>query len=118
MRGRNLIPVEQSEGNVQTEITDALKKMGYRAYSTSTYRKPSRGHGASKKGMPDVLVSHDGWPVKGIWLAMETKKPKESKKSAEQDELEAKGRIVVVTSLDEAIAAVREVEARLRKESG
>lgn len=98
-----------SEAAIQTAICDALKHIGYDVQSTSTYRKPGYGHGASKKGLPDVLVSHTGWPA-GLWLGLEVKKPKHSKKSAEQDELESRGRIIVVRSLDEAIEAVRGIE--------
>lgn len=98
-----------TEGNIQSEIVGALKKMGYDVHSTSTYRKPGVGHGSSKKGLPDILVSHRGWPV-AVWLGLETKKPKGSIKSTEQAELEAKGRIIVVTSLDDALEAVRRIE--------
>ena len=62
-------------------------------------------------GVPDLIVSRETWPV-GVWLGIEVKGPA-TRVSAEQQALAAAGRIVVARSFEDAIGAVRELDARL-----
>lgn len=114
--------MEPSEEQVQRQIQEALLRCRYRVLSTvhrfkqttcpncATRFRPSGAYGADR-GVPDLLVSHDAWGGGGwpLWVGVEVKGPK-TPLSPEQRELEASGRIVVVRSWQEAVAAVQAVE--------
>lgn len=90
-----------TESELQSSIKKALLDLGYTAKTTSNYMRNRRG--AKEKGIPDVLVTHRRWE-RGIWLGLEVKLPK-GRMSPDQDDLLKDGRIYVVTSIDEAVAA-------------
>lgn len=90
------------ESKLQADIIRALKARSFVALSTSV--SATRGVRGVTKGVPDILVSADHWPV-GAWLGLEVKTPKGALKT-EQVELLERGRIVVVRSLEDALNAI------------
>lgn len=93
------------EESVNRSVRDALEMLGFVVLST-TVRNARGGYGASK-GVPDLLVSRDGW---GCWMGLEIKGPK-TRVSDEQKDLEARGLIVIAQSVDEALCAVQDFAA-------
>jgi len=114
-------PLPLSEDAIQSQIVTALRAHGYTVLVTSRRRKKCRkcgsyehsGDGADK-GVPDLLVGVYGdadWP-QGTLLGMEVKRPGKVKYSSREQELYVKlGLIVVVQSVEQAIALA---EARLK----
>lgn len=101
--------VTMSEADVQAQIVDALRYMGHIVLVTSRQRHRCRKCGAwgsggdgCDKGIPDLLVSLDD----ARWLGMEVKGPR-TRVSPEQRSLAADGRIRIVRSVEDALAAVR-----------
>lgn len=105
-RLRSITP---SEDDVQATIVEALRLLGYVVLVTSRRRKRCRVCGAFSsggdgcdRGIPDLLVSLDD----ARWLGMEVKGPR-TRVSPEQRSLAADGRIRIVRSVEDALAAVR-----------
>lgn len=101
--------VTMSEADVQAQIVDALRYMGHIVLVTSRQRHRCRKCGAwgsggdgCDKGIPDLLVNIGG----ATWLGLEVKGPR-TRLSPEQRFLEADGRIRIVRSVEDALAAVR-----------
>jgi hypothetical protein len=110
--GEPIIPLED---DVQTAIVKMLVFSGYRVLVTSRRAKKCpycnkfshKGDGASK-GLGDLLVRHPSWP-KNIWMMMEVKRPGPIAWSCKEQELFAlAGDLIVVQSVEEALAAARE----------
>jgi len=104
---------EPTEDDVQAVIVDGLRSYGYLVQVTTRRVKkcgrcgawPSRGDGATR-GIADLLVRHPTWQ-RGAWLALEVKKPGPIIwSSPEQKHLAIVGDVIVVQSLEEALAAV------------
>lgn len=94
-----------SESALQSDIRKALQTLGYSCRATSAPFRQKRGRNWQQdKGMPDLFVTHKSWG-EGVWKGLEVKTGKGTLKPEQQELLEA-GRIIVVRSVDEAIAAV------------
>lgn len=98
-----------TEEAVQRTIVEALRILGYVVLVTSRRRHRCRVCGAFSsggdgcdRGIPDLLVSLDD----ARWLGMEVKGPR-TRVSPEQRSLAADGRIRIVRSVEDALAAVR-----------
>ncbi len=75
------------------------------------------GHGyGATKGVPDLLVTRDSWPV-GFWVGLEVKGPK-TPLSPEQAALLEKGRIYVVRSWEDAAAALARAQRAMEALNG
>lgn len=99
---------------MQAAIVDALRLLGCTVLVTTVrgWRGP-RGYGATP-GVPDLLVARDGWFG---WLGLEVKRPG-GRISPAQAELERRGLIVVVRSVEDAIAAVAAAAPALGRRPG
>lgn len=107
--------VYANEAQIQATIEAGLAYLGYIVLHTQhRYRlqtcpncsrrfRPAGGYGADK-AIPDLLVTHPAWST-GIFIGLEIKGPKTAI-SPEQRLLAAQGRIVIVRSWEDAIAAV------------
>lgn len=101
-----------TETDLQRLVVDALRWHKYRVLVTSrnrhrcpTCKTFSRAGDGCDKGVPDLLVSLG----KGDWRGIELKGPT-TRLSPEQKELQSEGRIVVCRSVEEALAAMEEIE--------
>lgn len=108
MKKRLFHPTEE---DVQRVIVDGLRLLGWRVLVTThrVKRCPcgrwSRGDYGATPGVPDLLVRRDGWPD-GLWRGLEVKGPK-TPLSAAQKDLESRGGLTVVRSLEDALEALR-----------
>lgn len=106
---------EKEEGT-QRAIIEALRWKGYtvlqttvrfrRCQSCGTY--PAKAHYGADPGVPDLLVTRSTWPP-AVFRGMEVKSAT-GKLSPAQKDLAADERVVVVRSVDEALAAVERWE--------
>ena len=90
-----------TEAMVQQSIVDALEAYGAIVLQTNL----AKGRVIADKGVPDLIITHDGWP-ENAWLGMEIKKPG-GKATPEQAALAARKRIVIVDNVDDAIKEFR-----------
>lgn len=98
-----------SEDDIQQAIVQSLRLLGYTVLVTSRRRKrcPTCGtwqHAGDgcDKGIPDLLV----WdPTRNGWIGMEVKGPR-TPVSPEQRDLAERGCIIIVRSVDDALAAL------------
>lgn len=118
-----------TEKQLQAQIVEGLGAAGYivrqlghitkqvRCEQCGHWQTPHVGYG-NDAGVPDLLVAHRTWPV-GIWSGQEVKTPRYDtllgtieggRLSREQRELEELGRIVIIRSLEDALAALRRVK--------
>ncbi len=75
-------------------------------------RKVYARNQTQSRGVPDVIVSCEGWGT--LWLAVELKKNTSTKSlTAEQRELSEFGRILIVRNPDELIEAIKAVDLTL-----
>jgi hypothetical protein len=93
---------KQSEDELQANIVDYLR---LKCRLTVLQTNLAKRHPVCDKGVPDLIVTSDAWP-RGCWLGLEIKTDA-GKLSPEQKDLEARDRIVVVRSMEEAEAACR-----------
>lgn len=108
----------EREEQVQASIVQALRSAGYEVLKTSRVRKrcvhcgkfSSGGDGVSR-GVPDLLVRNPEWPP-AVWLGVEVKGGRTAL-SPEQHELLQRGSIVVVRSVDDALAALKAAEGHV-----
>jgi predicted RNA-binding Zn-ribbon protein involved in translation (DUF1610 family) len=114
-RGKPTCMIEQAEEDVQRQTIAALGYKGYIVLQTTVKyhwqkcphckrkHRPEGGYGATL-GVPDLLVTHIRWREgEGLFIEMKgTKTPL----SDAQTDLQAKGRIVVCHSMEEALRAV------------
>lgn len=91
-----------TEREIQDGIRSALRKLGYTVLSTSGVGRAKHARNNQDKGVPDLLVSKDGW---GVWIGLEVKAPKGALKP-EQKDLADRGMVFVVRSLDDALAVL------------
>ena len=90
-----------TEAMVQDAIVEALKAHGCTVLQTNL----AKGRVIADKGVPDLIITHDGWP-ENAWLGMEVKKPG-GKATPEQAALAARKRIVIVDNVFDAVAEYR-----------
>lgn len=90
-----------TEREVQDQVRKALRSLGYTVLSTSSGAsgRPRKFHNNQDKGVPDLLVSKEGW---GVWIGLEVKSEKGALQP-EQRDLADKGMVFVVRSLDDAL---------------
>ena len=111
-------PPLPSEEETQAIIVDYLRVHGITVYITSRRAKrcpqcgtySHKGDGASR-GISDLICRRPTWPA-GVCVALEVKRPGQAVKwsSAEQRLAADVGDIVVVTTPEEALAAVQAVD--------
>jgi hypothetical protein len=99
-----------TEEQLQQTIVQALRLAGFVVLQTSRHRRrcrrcgcwPAGGDGVDK-GTPDLLV----WsPSRGAWIGAEIKGP-HTRVSPEQHALAEAGKIVLVRTVEEALACVQ-----------
>ena len=108
-------PAPRREEDVQAETIKALTADGYRVLQTSRRYRPCpncgkidhRGDGATQ-GVPDLIVCRDNWPL-AVMAGIEMKGAKTAVSEA-QEQLAAAGRIVIVRSYEDALAAADRVD--------
>jgi hypothetical protein len=107
---RHLLP-PPSEADVQRTIRDALTCLGFLVLQTTVRvrrcpqcGKVGAGRYGTSKGIPDLLVRAKNWPPH-VWKALEVKGPS-TRVSREQQVLADVGAIVIVRSLEDALAAL------------
>ncbi len=120
-------PPEPSEAQIQKAVYDGLLRRGYTVLTVNKTRSrcacpgcgarfvPRDMKSGTHAGVPDLLVARmDGtWPL-GFWLGIEMKS-RTGKPSDAQAALHEAGRIVICRSWEEAEAAVKAAEERLRR---
>jgi hypothetical protein len=106
-------PDDMSEEEVQAQAIADLRRAGWIVLQTSvryfaqccrecgSWFRPEGGTGQTA-GIPDLLVSHETWPL-GVWLGVEMKNAG-GELSPEQDLLRLLGRIVIARSRTEVLA--------------
>lgn len=116
-RGRQTRRTHIAEDVAQDAVVTTLRADGYTVLVTSRRRKrvrcnrcnqwqwPEGGDGVTP-GLPDLLVSRDTWPS-ACWLGLEMKGT-DTPLSAEQADLEAEGRVIVLRAAESLDATVRE----------
>lgn len=111
-----------SEEEIQRVIADGLFVLGWVVYVTSrkwkrchkcgAYGASGSGDGCSR-GLADLIIRKSSWPD-GICVALEVKRSRPVKWSSEEQRLAAdRGDLIVVTTLEEAVAAVEGYDRRL-----
>lgn len=113
-------PAPLTEDELQTQIIAFLRLHGYTVRITSrrvkkchhcgAWPRSGRGDGASR-GLADLLVRKPSWRP-GVFLALEIKRPGPQVRWSSRDQFEAwqAGEIILVRSLEDAVAAVASVE--------
>lgn len=121
--GRQSVALRETEAGLEAAIVQALTLTGHVVLQTSEHRRGQTcprcgtwqvlagGRGTSK-GVPDLLVTAGDWPL-GVFLGLEVKTAR-GRVSPEQQDLADRGMIMVVRSVEEAIAAVGKVEKTMR----
>ena len=119
-------PPLPSEEETQAVIIEYLRLHGVTVFVTSRRAKrcptcgtySHKGDGASR-GLADLICRRPTWPA-GVCVALEVKRPGLAVQfsSAEQKLAAEAGDIVVVTTPEEALAAVRAVDEALTKRGG
>jgi hypothetical protein len=116
-------PPGEDEEDVQAQAVALLGRAGFVVLQTSVryhaqkclecgaWARPTGGTGTTP-GVPDLLVSHETWPL-GLWLGTEMKDG-DGGLTAAQELLQALGRIVVARSADEARGRVLGADAVFR----
>jgi hypothetical protein len=108
-----------TEDEVQKLIVGVLQRAGYRVQVTSrrvkkcwkcgTWPRSGGGDGVSR-GLADLSCRHPSWPP-GLWMALEVKRAGRIRWSSPEQRQAARDReILVVQSVEEALAAVRGFE--------
>lgn len=119
----DLYRASATEKDIQAGIVRRLRLLGYTVEETGKTRAtvtcPDCGHRhvptgwqGNTVGCPDLYVSRQAWG--NTWLALEVKKPG-GRVQAEQRALAGLGMSRIVTSQDEAEAACREMDVRVRR---
>lgn len=91
------------ERDVQDAIVAALRFAGFHVMHTSAFRQ--KGPSGVSKGVPDLLVSIDGFPY--WFIGIEVKRPGRIKWSCpEQEENARMNRVLVVQSVHAALGGV------------
>lgn len=104
---------EPTEDEIQSVIVDGLRLHGYIVLVTSRRKKRCRkcgewstGGDGADKGIPDIIVRRPEW-FAGRFVAIEVKRPGPIKWSSPEQKLLAESdQIIVVQSLEEAVAAM------------
>lgn len=102
---------EPTEAEIQAEIVKGLIEKRYIVHITSG--KQTRGLKGITRGLADLLVTHENWPV-AVWMVMEVKRPSGTLKP-EQKVLHNKGRICVVRSWVDAHRSVMDFEGEMAR---
>ena len=97
-----------TEAEIQQAIVEGLEAHRFIVLTTSRprFKCPGCGtvrHGgdAVSKGLPDVMFTHEAWPL-GVWAGIEVKKNAGAQVREEQGALQARGRILVTWEPEEA----------------
>jgi hypothetical protein len=94
----------ERERAVVAVIAEGLTLLGFTVRRVGQHRADLAGQDG---GIPDLIVTHPTWP-EGVWLGLECKGT-HTRLSPAQRDLHAAGRIVIVRSWEEALAAVKSV---------
>jgi hypothetical protein len=129
-RRRKAVMPAVPESDVQAAIVDGLRLHGLEVLITSRVMHRARcpkcaawfwpgGNDGATKGLPDLCVrrSKSGrfgevWPRR-LWVLMEVKPDQFAKVRPEQLELAESGGSIIVYTLADALAAVKEVDERM-----
>ena len=111
-------PVKISEKQRQNQVIVTLRSLSYVVLEVGQKRQPifcscGKKHWpittGNTSGVADILVSHDRWPGRGAWLALEMKTPT-TRRRPKQVELARRGLNVIVETVQEALEAVLHLE--------
>jgi hypothetical protein len=98
-----------AESDIQAAIVAFLRMIGYNVRQTTIrgWRRDDKGYGADR-GVADLLISYPGW---GVSIELEVKGPRTLLSKAQSD-LRNSGIIHIVRGVDDAAAAILDVQTR------